>query len=49
MAKNVHVGTMAAVRKERGDRERYVRNAVWVMIAGFTACATALTGLVLVP
>ncbi|MGW6982123.1 hypothetical protein ACWGE1_22255 [Streptomyces sp. NPDC054932] len=49
VATKVHVGTMAAVRKERGDRERYVRHAVWMMIAGFTACATAVTGLVLVP
>ncbi|MFG2296593.1 hypothetical protein [Streptomyces sp. NPDC048603] len=46
---NVHLGTMAAVRKERRDRERYVRHAVWTMIVGFAACATAATGLVLVP
>ncbi|MFD0369860.1 hypothetical protein [Streptomyces sp. NPDC059071] len=49
VAKKVHMGTMAAVRKERADRERYVRQAVWLVIAGFTACATAVTGLVLVP
>ncbi|MGA5411844.1 hypothetical protein ACPCSC_31880 [Streptomyces lavendulocolor] len=49
VAKKVHMGTMAAVRKERRDRERYVRHAVWMMVAGFAACAVAVTGLVLLP
>ncbi|MFB9518308.1 hypothetical protein [Streptomyces purpureus] len=49
VANKVHMGTMAAVRKERGDRERYVRHAVWMMVSGSTACAMAVTGLVLVP
>ncbi|MFE1289234.1 hypothetical protein [Streptomyces sp. NPDC058751] len=49
VSRSVHMGTMAAVRKERRDRERYVRQAVWMMALGATACATAVTGLVLVP
>lgn len=49
VAQKVHMGTMAAVRKERRDRERYLRHAVWMVITGFTACTLAVTGLVLVP
>ncbi|MGA5421928.1 hypothetical protein [Streptomyces lavendulocolor] len=49
VAKKVHTGTMAAARRERRDRERYVRHAVWMMVSGFAACAVAVTGLVLLP
>ncbi len=49
VAKKVHMGTMSAVRRERKSREEHVRQAVWMVITGFTACAMAVTGLVLVP
>ncbi|MDD9381498.1 hypothetical protein M8Z33_33590 [Streptomyces sp. ZAF1911] len=49
VAKRVQMGTMAAVRKELGEREGYVRSARWMAIAGCAACATAVTGLALLP
>ncbi|MER6343095.1 DUF3592 domain-containing protein [Streptomyces sp. NPDC001595] len=48
-SKNVWMGTMAAVRKERAGLEHHIRFTVWVMLAGVTTCAVAVTGTVLFP
>lgn len=48
-SENVWMGTMAAVREERAGLEHHIRFTAFVMLAGVTASAVAVTGVVLFP